>query len=120
MDGSPENDLSHNSITSFVNKWLVNGLNDICESTIAETLNASKDSIHQALQFCSAIKDDRFKVCSSKHLNTRAYIETCKIDYIQCVMNNGVNCGCNSISVYAEECFGKDHMISWRDDKLCR
>lgn len=120
MDGSPENDLSYNSITSFANKWLVNGFNDICDSAITETLDVSDEIIYKALQLCSMIKNDKFKICSNAHLNTDAYIEACKIDYAKCIMANGSDCGCSSITAYAEECFGKDNMILWRDENLCR
>lgn len=120
MDGSPENDLSHNSVTSFTNKWLVNELNEICEPPITEIQNVSKEMIHKSTEFCSTIKSDRFKVCDSKHLDTHGYIEACKMDYIQCVMDGGSDCGCSSIAAYAEECYEKDQTSSWRDDKLCR
>lgn len=120
MDGSPENDFSHNSVASFVNKWLVNEMNEICEPPITEILNVSEDIVHEALRFCFMIKTDRFKVCTNKDLNTETYIEACKVDYIRCIMANGSDCGCSSIAAYAEECFGKELTSSWRDDHLCR
>lgn len=120
MDGQPENDLSYNSVTSFVNKWLNNELNDICESPITEIINVSEVVVREALRFCSLIKNDRFKVCSEKMVNIEAYIDACKNDYARCVLVNGSDCGCSSIAAYAEECFGKGQMTSWRDDKICR
>jgi len=120
MDGISANDLSYNSVTSFANKWLVNGLNDICESPIIETLKVSNEIMQKATQFCSTVKNDRYKVCGSKNLNVETYIEACKMDYTQCHLVNGSDCGCSSIAVFAEECFGKDPTISWRDDKICR
>lgn len=120
MDGSPENDLMHSSIASFANKWLEKGLNEICESPTTEIINVSAEITEEASKFCSVIKKDRFTVCNSKKLNTQAYIEACKMDYIQCVMGNGTDCGCNSVAAYAEECFGQEENASWRDYKLCR
>uniref|UniRef100_A0A481MQJ2 Hemolectin n=1 Tax=Nipponaphis monzeni TaxID=196483 RepID=A0A481MQJ2_9HEMI len=120
MDGLPENDLSHNSITSFVNIWLVSEPNDMCEYSITDNiLNASKELISQALEFCSLMMTDKFKVCSSNHLNTQSYVEACKMDYIQCVVANGSDCGCSSMAAYALECFGKEQMTLWRDKNLC-
>lgn len=120
MDGSPDNDFSHSSVTSFANKWIVNGLNEICEPPTTEILNVSKDIIEMALRFCSTIKNDHFKTCSNKNLDAETYIEACKVDYSRCVMTNETDCGCSSIAAYAEECFGKDHTPSWRDVNLCR
>lgn len=120
MDGISSNDLSYNSVTSSANKWLVNGMNDICESPITETINASDDIMQKATEFCSIIKNERFNVCSSKNLNVEAYIEACKMDYTQCHSTLGSDCGCTSISAFADECFGKDLTISWRDDNICR
>lgn len=120
MDGISANDLSYNSVTGFVNKWLVNGLNEICESPITETINVSYEIMQKAIEFCSIIKNDKFNVCSSKNLNVKAFIEACKMDYIQCHSINGSSCGCSSIVVFAEECFGKDTNIPWRDDNICR
>lgn len=120
MDGSPENDLSHKSAASFADKWLVNGLNDVCESPTTEILSASKEIVDKALEFCSVIKSDRFATCSSNRIDARAYVDACKLDYVQCVNGNGSNCGCTSIAAYADECLGKDSMTFWRDDRLCR
>jgi len=120
MDGISANDLSHKSVSSFANKWLVNGLNDICESPITETINVSDEIMQKATQFCSTIKDDRYSACGNKNLNVKAYIEACKMDYMKCHLINGSDCGCSSIAAFAEECFGKDMMISWRDDNICR
>lgn len=120
MDGNPENDFSHKSVSIFANKWLVNGLNDICDSPITEVLNVSDEIIHIALQFCSVIKTNRFNGCINKELNTESYIEACKMDYIKCITENGTNCGCDSIAAFAEECFGKDRLTPWRDENLCR
>lgn len=120
MDGLPENDLMHSSIASFANKWLEKGLNEICESPTTDIINISKEIIEEASKFCFVIKNGRFKICSSKDLNTQAYIEACKMDYIQCAMVNGSDCGCNSIAAFAEECFGKEGKASWRDYNLCR
>jgi len=120
MDGTSANDLSYNSVTSFANKWLVNGLNEICESPITETINVSYEIMQKATQFCFTIKNDRFNVCASKNINVKAYIEACKMDYIQCHLINGTDCGCSSIVIFAEECFGKETTISWRDDNICR
>lgn len=120
MDGNSENDLSHKSVMSFANKWLVNELNDICESSITEIFNASEEFVHMAVQFCSVIKTNRFKDCDSKQVNVEGYLEVCKMDYTRCIMENGTSCGCNSVVAFAEECFGKDRMPSWRDDSLCR
>lgn len=119
MDGISANDLSYNSVTGFANKWLANGLNEICESPITETIDISYEIMQKATEFCSAIKNDKFNVCSSKNLNVKAFIEACKMDYIQCHSINGSNCGCSSIVVFAEECFGKDTNIPWRDDNIC-
>jgi len=120
MDGSSENDLSHNSVASFASKWSVNGLNDICESPVTEIPNVPEDVIRKALEFCSTIENDQFKVCGSKRLNAQAYIEACKMDYVECNAINGTDCGCDSVSAYAEECFGKDQKASWRNENLCR
>jgi len=120
MDGVSANDLSYNSVTSFANKWLVNGLNEICESPITETIKVSNEIMQKATQFCSTVKNDRYNVCASKNLNIEAYIEACKMDYTQCHVVNGSDCGCSSITAFAEECFGKDSTISWRDDNICR
>lgn len=120
MDGNPENDFSHKSVTSFASKWMVNGLNDICEFPIAEVLNVSDEIDHKALQFCSVIKTDRFNDCTNKQLNVEGYVEACKMDYIRCIVENGTSCGCNSVAAFVEECFGKDRMTLWRDEKLCR
>lgn len=120
MDGKPENDLSFNSVMGFANKWLNNELNEICESPITEIINVSEFIVQEAQQFCSFIKNDRFKDCSNKNLNTQGYIEACKMDYARCISVNGSDCGCSSVAAYAEECFGKDRMISWRDDNICR
>lgn len=120
MDGSPENDLSHKSAASFADKWLVNGLNDVCESPTTEIMSASKEIVDRALEFCSVIKTDRFATCSGKGIDVRAYIDACKMDYVQCVVGNGSNCGCTSIAAYADECLGKDSTTLWRDHKLCR
>lgn len=120
MDGSPDDDLSFNSVTAFANKWLVNGLEDTCESPIKETLDVSEEIVQEAQRFCSVIKNDKFKVCKNKILNTEAYIEACIMDYTKCIMVNESDCGCSSIAVYAEDCLGKDEMVSWRDDNLCR
>ncbi|VVC41699.1 Hypothetical protein CINCED_3A025143 [Cinara cedri] len=119
MDGAPENDFSHSSVASFANKWLVNGLNEICESPTTDILHVSKDIITEAQRFCSIIKTDRFKTCTNKNFNTETYIEACKFDYTQCIKRNGSDCGCGSIAVYAEECFGKNQTPSWRDDNVC-
>lgn len=120
MDGLPENDFSHNSITSFVNKWLVSEPNDVCEYPKTDIPDAPEEFINKAVEFCSTMKTNKFKVCSSKNLNTHAYIEACKMDYIQCVVVNGSDCGCSSVAAYAKECFQKSQMTLWRDDDLCR
>lgn len=120
MDGLSENDLSYKSVASFANKWVVNGLNDICESPMTEILNVSEEISYKALQFCSVMKSDRFNVCRSKNLNVDAYVDVCKIDYTQCIQVNGSDCGCSSIAAFAEECFERNHLSSWRDNNLCR
>lgn len=120
MDGSPENDLMHSSVASFANKWLEKGPNEICESPTTDIINVSKEIIEEAFQFCGVVKKDRFITCSAKKLDTQAYFEACKMDYIQCAMINGSDCGCNSIAAYAEECFEKEEKASWRDYNLCR
>lgn len=121
MDGRPENDLSYNSVMGFANKWLNNELNDICESPITETINVSESVEQEALQFCSFINDDRFKDCGGdEKINAQAYVDACKMDYSRCVSKNGTGCGCSSIAAYAEQCFGKDRTVSWRDDNMCR
>lgn len=124
MDGSRENDLSpHNSAASFASKWLVNGVNDVfCDSPVADNLNVSKDVIREAFEFCSAMERDQFKSCDDDkhHLDTRAYMEACKTDYIRCNAINGTDCGCDSVSAYAEECFGRDQKTLWRKENLCR
>lgn len=120
MDGSPENDLSHNSVASFVSKWLVRESNDVCEYPITDLPNITKEHSYKAKKLCSLIKSDKFKVCSEKKLNTQAYIEACQMDYIKCLLVDGSDCGCSSIAAYAEECFGKGQTTLWRDDNLCR
>lgn len=120
MDGLSENDLSSKSVASFANKWIVNGFNDKCESPKTEILNVSEDITYKALHFCLQMKSDRFKVCTSKNLNVDAYVEACKIDYTQCIQVNGSDCGCSSLAAYAEECFEKEQLSSWRDNNLCR
>lgn len=120
MDGTPENDLSHSSVASFANKWLVNGLNEICEPSATEMPDVSEDIVREALRFCSTIKTDRFKACSNKKLDTETYVNACKVDYTRCIMANGSDCGCSSVAAYAEECSGNGQTLSWRDDRLCR
>lgn len=120
MDGSPETDLSRNGVAGFADRWLANGPNDVCESPITDVLNASGAVVRRAAAFCAALKAGQFNVCNGKRLDTRAYVEACKMDYVKCVAINGTDCGCGTVSAYADECFGKDETISWRNGNQCR
>ncbi|XP_050428341.1 hemocytin-like [Adelges cooleyi] len=121
MDGLPNNDLSHKSVSEFTSKWLVNGFNEICDTPVDEIINVTNSVFVKAETFCSALKKAPFEVCKDKQLTSiDAYIDACKRDYSYCVTKNDLECGCNSIAVYAKDCFGHDqNTMAWRDETLC-
>ncbi|KAG8236359.1 hypothetical protein J437_LFUL016579, partial [Ladona fulva] len=133
IDGRAGNDLENidgstpSSILEFANSWEVHELGVECLDSPSDVSACSRGPIEdvtlvsKAEDFCQKLLvDPKFAACR-KGVNSMRYYEACKWDYCACEKSNPVDCGCQSISVYVQECIqnGVKEVADWRDEMTC-